>query len=641
MDKNTLVGLLLIGAIVIGFSILNGPSDADLAESKRLRDSIEQVEAVQQEVIEEQAQKMESTFNEVVDTSGKVAQVAISDSASLQQQVQLYGAFAQASVGKAKEFKVETDLMRLTFSTKGGGIKKAVLKKYYRYAEDGEQGEELTLFDSTSSFNLNFFTRDSKDITTDELLFTTESTDVMVNGDNEKVISFKLNAGSDRYIEYIYKIKGNDYMIDFDVNLVEMDQVMDMRSGEVYVNWMVNAPNQEKSLKPQRDATTIFYKYKNEDVDDLGISDEREELEASMKWVSLKQQFFNTTLIADEYFDKSKGYMETVTDEGDTEYVKKLTAGLTMPVSGSKIEKFGMSMYLGPNKYDILKDHGNELQDIINLGWGIFGWVNQFAVIPVFHFLEDFDWNYGIIILILTVLLKLVLMPITYKTYLSGAKMRVLKPEISEINDKFKDDAMKKQQATMTLYRQTGVNPLSGCIPLLIQMPILFAMFRFFPASIELRQESFLWADDLSTYDSIYSFPAGFEIPWYGDHVSLFTILMAISIAFYTKMNSQMSGTMTEGPMAAQMKIMMYLMPVMMLFFFNNYSSGLSYYYLLANVISIGQTILIRKVFINEDSIRAKIEVNKKKPKNQKKSGFQKRLEDMSRQQQAKLKNKK
>ncbi len=284
MDKNTLVGLLLIGAIVIGFSILNGPSDADLAESKRLRDSIEQVEAVQQEVIEEQAQKMESTFNEVVDTSGKVAQVAISDSASLQQQVQFYGAFAQASVGKAKEFEVETDLMRLTFSTKGGGIKKAVLKKYYRYAEDGEQGEELTLFDSTSSFNLNFFTRDSKDITTDELLFTTESTDVMVNGDNEKVISFKLNAGSDRYIEYIYKIKGNDYMIDFDVNLVEMDQVMDMRSGEVYINWMVNAPNQEKSLKPQRDATTIFYKYKNEDVDDLGISDEREELEASMKW---------------------------------------------------------------------------------------------------------------------------------------------------------------------------------------------------------------------------------------------------------------------------------------------------------------------------------------------------------------------
>lgn len=642
MDKNTLVGLLLIGAIVIGFGILNGPSDEEIAEQKRLLDSIEQVDAIKKEVIEEQAKKTESSFSEAVDSKGALVVSMASDSAQMADQIQAFGAFASSSIGEAKTFVVETDLMKLTFSTKGGNIQKAVLKEYFQYAEDGEEGAELVLFDSTSNFNLNFFTRDSKNITTDELVFTTDASSQNINGDDERTVSFKLDAGADRYIEYVYKIKGNDYMIDFDVNMVEMDQIVDMRSGEVYVNWMVNAPSQEKSLKPQRDATTIFYKYKNEDVDDLGISDDREELEASMKWVSLKQQFFNTTLIADEYFDKSRAFMETITDEGETEYVKKLTIALTLPVSGSKIEKLGMSMYLGPNKYDILEGHGNELQNIINLGWGIFGWVNQFAVIPVFHFLEDFNWNYGIIILILTILLKLILMPITYKTYLSGAKMRVLKPEISEINDKHKDDAMKKQQATMALYRQTGVNPLSGCIPLLIQMPILFAMFRFFPASIELRQESFLWADDLSTYDSIYTFPAGFDIPFYGDHVSLFTILMAISIAFYTKMNSQMSmGAMAEGPMAAQMKIMTYMMPVMMLFFFNNYSSGLSYYYLLANVISIGQTVLIRKVFINEDSIRAKIEINKKKPKNQKKSGFQKRLEDMSKQQQAKIKNKK
>ncbi|MFB1023581.1 MAG: membrane protein insertase YidC [Vicingaceae bacterium] len=642
MDKNTLVGLLLIGAIVIGFGILNGPSDEEIAEQKRLLDSIEQVDAIQKEVIEEQAKKTESSFSEAIDSKGALVVSMASDSAQMADQIQAFGAFASSSIGEAKTFVVETDLMKLTFSTKGGNIQKAVLKEYFQYAEDGEEGAELVLFDSTSNFNLNFFTRDSKNITTDELVFTTDASSQNINGDDERTVSFKLDAGADRYIEYVYKIKGNDYMIDFDVNMVEMDQIVDMRSGEVYVNWMVNAPSQEKSLKPQRDATTIFYKYKNEDVDDLGISDDREELEASMKWVSLKQQFFNTTLIADEYFDKSRAFMETITDEGETEYVKKLTIALTLPVSGSKIEKLGMSMYLGPNKYDILEGHGNELQNIINLGWGIFGWVNQFAVIPVFHFLEDFNWNYGIIILILTILLKLILMPITYKTYLSGAKMRVLKPEISEINDKHKDDAMKKQQATMALYRQTGVNPLSGCIPLLIQMPILFAMFRFFPASIELRQESFLWADDLSTYDSIYTFPAGFDIPFYGDHVSLFTILMAISIAFYTKMNSQMSmGAMAEGPMAAQMKIMTYMMPVMMLFFFNNYSSGLSYYYLLANVISIGQTVLIRKVFINEDSIRAKIEINKKKPKNQKKSGFQKRLEDMSKQQQAKIKNKK
>ena len=304
-----------------------------------------------------------------------------------------------------------------------------------------------------------------------------------------------------------------------------------------------------------------------------------------------------------------------------------------MPFGGSDIETFGMSIFLGPNKHDLLENYGIGLEQIIDLGWGILGWINEYAVIPVFNALDSTAMSYGIIILILTVLLKLVLFPITYKTYMSGAKMRVLKPEIAEINAKYGDDAMKKQQATMALYRQTGVNPLAGCIPMLIQMPILIAMFKFFPASIELRQESFLWATDLSTYDSILNL--GFEIPFYGDHVSLFTILMAISLAFYTKFNSQMGmGATAEGPMAAQMKIMMYLMPVMMLFFFNSYPAGLSYYYFLANVISLLQTLIIQKVFINEDAIRAKLEANKKRPKANKKSKFQQKLEEMAKQQQ-------
>lgn len=623
MDKNTFTGLLLIGAIVLGFSYFNRPTEAEIEEAQRLRDSVEQVEALRQEVVEEQVSRSETTTQEVVS-----APVTLSDSVTQQQNIQLYGAFASSVNNEGKTVLVETDLMKLYFSTKGGSLKKVVLKDYETYT-----GEELLLIDTTSKFNLNFFTRDNKNIFTDELNFDTEATSTTVNGESSKVISFRLNAGNDQYLEYVYTIRGNDYEIDFDVNMVGMNQVIDMRSGEVGIEWTVNAPSQEKSLKPQRDATTIFYKYKNEDVDDLGIADEKEDFEAAIKWVSFKQQFFNTTIIADDFFDKTRGYMETETDEGSETYVKKMFAAMTIPVTGSQIEKFGMSMYLGPNKYEILADKENELKDIINLGWGIFGWVNKFAVIPVFNLLDSTTLSYGIIILILTILLKLVLMPITYKTYLSGAKMRVLKPEINEINEKHKDDAMKKQQAMMSLYKQTGVNPLSGCIPMLIQMPILFAMFRFFPASIELRQESFLWADDLSTYDSIFDFAPGFSIPFYGDHVSLFTILMAISIAFYTKMNSQMTGGgMTEGPMAAQMKIMTYLMPVMMLFFFNNYAAGLSYYYFLANLISIGQTLLIRKVFINEDSIRAKIEVNKKKPRSQKKSGFQKRLEEMAKQ---------
>ncbi len=635
MDKNTFIGLLLIGAIMIGFSVLNSPTDEQIAEQKRLRDSIEKVEfeksrilAAQEEAKTESIQEKSTSREETIVAIDSALNTA-NDSIKNSVLAESFGAFAKNAEGEERIIKVENELMTFYFNTKGGKVEKVVLKDYQTY-----NGGELVLFDSTSNFNLNFFTRDNNSIYTDELYFETNEIDFEVSGDNEREIAFKVALNDDQYIEQKYTIKGNDFLMDFDLRFIGMDKVVDMRSGEIYLNWEVQAPNQEKSLKSQRDATTIYYKYKGEDVDYISpTSDEKENYESSLKWVSLKQQFFNTAIIADDFFDKSNAYAELVTDETSEDYVKKLNTVLTIPVSGSDIEQFGMALYMGPNKYNVLNKYDNELQNIIDLGWGIFGWVNKFAVIPVFNFLDSFNWNYGIIILILTILLKLVLSPITYKTYLSGAKMRVLKPEINEINDKFKDDAMKKQQAMMSLYKQTGVNPLSGCIPLLIQMPILIAMFRFFPASIELRQESFLWADDLSTYDSIYNFPEGFSIPFYGDHISLFTLLMAVSIMLYTKMNSQMSmGAAAEGAMAAQMKIMMYIMPFMMLFFFNNYSSGLSYYYFLANIISIGQTVLIRKVFINEDSIRAKIEVNKKKPKSQKKSGFQKRLEEMAKQ---------
>jgi YidC/Oxa1 family membrane protein insertase len=635
MDKNTLIGLLLIGAIMVGFSIWNAPSDEEIALQREIRDSIAQVDA--QRAAENSASEAKASaaderkvaIKETVDTLSIDSNQRMNDDEAVKRANELYGAFSGAANQEAQDIEVETDLMKLTFSTKGGRLKKAVLKDYETY-----NGGPLVLFDSTSAFNLNFFSSDNKNIFTDELVFDTDVQSTKIYGSDEKVISFKLKADKERYIEYVYRIRGDQYLIDFDVNMIGMNELIDMRSGEVYLNWMVNTPNQEKSMKSQRDASSVHFKYNEDDIDDLGMSEEeREDFEASVKWVSFKQQFFNTTLIATESFDKSRAFAAMETDEGSSDYVKKMSTALTIPVRGAEVENFNMQMYLGPNKYNILKKYDIGLENIISLGWGIFGWVNKYAVIPVFNFLDGFHWNYGIIILVLTILLKLVLSPITYKTYMSGAKMRVLKPEIKEINDKYKDDAMKKQQAMMTLYRQTGVNPLSGCIPLLIQMPILIAMFRFFPASIELRQESFLWAEDLSTYDSIYNFPDGFTIPFYGDHISLFTLLMAVSIMLYTKLNSQMSmGAASEGPMAAQMKIMMYIMPVMMLFFFNNYSSGLSYYYFLANIISIGQTFLIRKVFINEDAIRAKIEVNKKRPKAKKKSGFQKRMEEMAKQ---------
>lgn len=626
MDRNTLTGLLLIGAIVIGFSILNRPSEAEIEAAQRRNDSLEQVrlenEAERQKIVEEQQAAIDSN----TDSTTYVEQ---NDSIQSLLNENTYGVFAKSAIEDGEIITIENEVLTLYFNTKGGKIEKATLKDYDTY-----DGGPLTLIDSTSQFSLNFFTKDNKNIYTEDLVFETQETNSSISGEGSKSISFKLKVNDNQYLEHIYTIKGNDYMIDFDLNLVGMNNVMDTRSGELGLNWTVHAPNQEKSLKSQRDATTLFFQYKGGDIDDITpTGDEREDYEADIKWVSLKQQFFNTTIIADDFFDKSRAFAELSTNEDEVAYVRSLKTALTIPVNGAAIESFGMSMYLGPNDYYVLSAYEIGLENIINLGWGIFGWVNEFIVIPVFDFLDSFNWSYGIIILILTILLKLVLMPITYKTYLSGAKMRVLKPEINEINEKYKDDAMKKQQAMMTLYRQTGVNPLSGCIPMLIQMPILIAMFRFFPSSIQLRQESFLWADDLSSYDSIYNFPDGFEIPFYGDHVSLFTLLMALSLAFYTRMNSSMSmGAAADGPMAAQMKIMTYMMPIMMLFFFNSYSAGLSYYYFLANVISMGQTLLIRKVFINEESIRSKIEKNKKRPAAKKKSGFQKRLEDMAKQ---------
>lgn len=629
MDKNSIIGLLIIGAIIIGFGIYNQPSQEQIDAARKYNDSIALVQKEKAAV--ELATKDETSvevMKEGVVEMDSASQV-IADSIKKAEMNQTYGVFTTSALSEGKDIVVENDVLKLIFATKGGRIKSAELKDYQTY-----DSLPLVIMDASSRFGLNFFTRNNKNIVTEELNFEVNNEGFVVTGDNEKSISFRLNAGSGKYLEYVYTIKGNDYMIDLDLNMVGLNEVMAPRTSELLLDWKVNTPILEKSRADQVNKSTLYYKFVDQDVDYISErSDEKENFEADVKWVSLKQQFFNTSLIAKSAFSKYNAYGETETRPDTSKYIKTLSTSLSVPFGGSDIETFGMSIFLGPNKHDLLENYGIGLEQIIDLGWGILGWINEYAVIPVFNALDSTAMSYGIIILILTVLLKLVLFPITYKTYMSGAKMRVLKPEIAEINAKYGDDAMKKQQATMALYRQTGVNPLAGCIPMLIQMPILIAMFKFFPASIELRQESFLWATDLSTYDSILNL--GFEIPFYGDHVSLFTILMAISLAFYTKFNSQMGmGATAEGPMAAQMKIMMYLMPVMMLFFFNSYPAGLSYYYFLANVISLLQTLIIQKVFINEDAIRAKLEANKKRPKANKKSKFQQKLEEMAKQQQ-------
>jgi YidC/Oxa1 family membrane protein insertase len=408
-------------------------------------------------------------------------------------------------------------------------------------------------------------------------------------------------------------------------------------SRDISLVWNTTLLQQEKSLKTEQSQSTIYYMDAAGDVNYLKeTKDGNEKLNTGVKWVSFKQQFFSSTLIASDKFQSADvstiGYPAENTDR----LVKTMKSAYILPFSPDVDQNYNMQWYFGPNKYKVLKKYHLNFERQIPLGWGFFllQWINRGPVLWVFNWLESFHISYGIIILILTIILKIVLFPIAYKTYISSAKMRLLKPEIEEIGKKYpkKEEAMKKQQATMALYKKAGVNPMAGCVPMLLQFPILIALFRFFPASFELRQQSFLWATDLSSFDSIYSWSQ--QIPllstFYGNHISLFTLLMTISTIIYTKMNNDMMGSTQQMP---GMKTMMYLMPVMFLGFFNNYSAGLSYYYLLANLFTFAQMYVIRK-FVNEEKLHARIQENKSKPV--KKSSFQKRLEDITRQQQQK-----
>jgi YidC/Oxa1 family membrane protein insertase len=424
-------------------------------------------------------------------------------------------------------------------------------------------------------------------------------------------------------------------MIDFNINTIGMADVIATNISYLNLDWEMDLHRMEKSRKNEMNVTTVHYKFLNDDVDKLRETrDGTETLSTSLRWISFKQQFFSSVLIAENNFGSAVVSTESY-EENNEDLLKRMTATIDIPYNSRENNNIPLHLYFGPNHFNTLKSYDLALEEQIPLGWPLFGWINRYAVIPVFNYLDSFNLNYGIIILILTLMLKLVLFPIAFKTYQSQARMRVLKPEIEELTQKFpkKEDAMKKQQAQMALYKKAGVNPMAGCVPMLLQFPILIAMFRFFPASFELRQESFLWADDLSSYDSVLELP--FTIPFYGDHVSLFTLLMAVSTVIYTHMNSQMMSTGNQMP---GMKTMMYFMPVMLLFVFNSFASGLSYYYFLANVITFAQMFAFR-FMIDEDKIRQKIEENKKKPV--KKSGWQKRLEDMAKQQQQQKRRKK
>jgi len=640
MDRNTILGLLLILAIFIGYTIYTSPSEAERLRRQQVQDSIARVQEQQARVRDSIERVRQASAKEQSEPSRVVTEKIPEDDSLVKSQLfDRLGVFASAGKGEQKYHILENEKIKVRISNQGGKIVNVELKGYQTY-----DSLPLVLYNNNNTkFGYTFFAS-NRSINTDQLYFRPVYPDgaakdrdsVYVSGNDSLKFAMRLytdqetSDGQRSYIEYVYTLHGDKYMMDYDLNLVGMNRVVDPGTSFLNLAWEAEMQRQEKSLENDRRETSIYYKYYQDDVDYLSeTSDDEESIVTKVKWISYKSRFFLSALIADGAFENADVRAYTREDETDPHYLRNMEAVIGVPFENQSRQEFATSFYFGPNKYKTLKKFDLELERQIPLGWSFFllAWINIYAVIPVFDWLGGYGWNYGIVILILTILLKIVLFPIAYKTYKSSARMRVLKPDIEELSKKYpkQEDAMKKQQATMGLYKKAGVNPMAGCLPMLLQLPILIAMFRFFPSSIELRQESFLWASDLSSYDSVLDLP--FTIPFYGDHVSLFTLLMTISTIIYTRINNEMMGS--ANPQMPGMKTMMYLMPVMFLGFFNSYASALSYYYLLTNLITFGQMFIIRRT-IDEDKIRRQIAAHKKKPV--KRSKFQQRLEDMAKQ---------
>ena len=645
MDKKSITGIAIVAVLFLGFAYFNSKQQEkyqrELAAYQARQDSLAALNAPVRP-----APAPDSTSL----TAGVPDDAAMSmPEAEYRRRSELLGdALAEAHAAEAAEIVAENDVMKVTFSTRGGQVTDVVLKDYTRYAPRGERNEPIRLFDPESArFNMQFYIRNLRNqtvpVNTMDYVFRAEP--VQRAGDAQRIVMrLPVAEGSALVYEYtLYdsKTPSRDYLVDLRVRMENMGGLM-ANQTTVGIDWSNTSYQNEKGFKNENMYTTLSYRFPGESsIEDLGMSEESKSKEVTTKinWVAFKQQFFSSVFIAGENMQNAKLAFDTAKPGSD--YLKNFSARMTVPYS-MQTEGYDFAFYFGPNKYSILKqvvDGKNgelHLERLIPLGWGIFGWVNRWCVIPVFDFLRNYISSFGIIILILAVLIKLVISPLTYKSYISSAKMRVIKPEVDALAKKFpkQEDAMKKQQATMELYKKAGINPMGGCIPMLIQMPILIAMFRFFPASIELREQPFLWADDLSSYDSVWNLP--FSIPFYGDHVSLFALLMTVTLFVFSYFNYQQ--TASSQPQMAGMKFMMvYLMPIMMLFWFNNYSSGLCYYYFLSTLISIVQTLVIRRM-IDDEKIHASMKAKVAKRTNGKKSKFQQRYEELMREQQARRK---
>ena len=620
LDVNSIIGFVLIFGILIFMFYQNKPT-AEEIEAKK----------IEQELIETQAEAQKVKKNKVANKVASVKTINLSDPKAIANYKNTIGAFGYTTASDATTV-LENSKIYLKISNKGGQIVEARIKNFMTYDSTYDSIPVYLVKDGNASFGLNFTTEDNRILNTKELFFEPSLT----KSGNKQVLSMKAKIAANKYLEFRYEMDPTDYLMDFTVRSQGLNDVFDS-SKPIELEWELKGIRHSKSIVYENRYTRLTYNYDDGKTSKLSeSSDDNEPTEVDVKWISYRQHFFSSILATDTHFKTvaldSKNLVEA--ESKTAKYLKKYKTVAELAYTGGELS-YNMNLYYGPTDIKVLAQYKElGLVDSIPFGWGIFGWINRYVFTPIYTFLSSF-LPYGIAIVVMTIFIRLLMSPVTYKSYLSQAKMKVLKPEIAEINAKYKDDAMKRQQETMKLNRKAGVSPMSGCVPALLQMPIFYALFMFFPTSFALRHKSFLWADDLSSYDTIFNLP--FTIPFYGDHVSLFPILASVAIFFYMMMTT--GQNMQQQPGMPNMKFIMYLSPLMMLVFFNSYASGLSLYYFVSNLITIFIMLAIKKFILNEDKIHAQIQENKKKPK--KESKFQRKMRELMEQAEKQKKNKK
>ncbi|TVZ28037.1 YidC/Oxa1 family membrane protein insertase [Gillisia sp. Hel_I_86] len=600
-DVQSLIGFFLIGGLLIWMLYNNSFENSDTEDKK---DTIEQVETVPQEATTPQKE----VASHEMDSMAR---------ARVQESLGTFGYSATLPSATNKTTKLSNDILDLSIDNKGGYISEARITKFKTY----DSIPVYLIKDGNASLNLSFTTSDGRVINTKDMYFEPSLTE----SGNNQVLSMKLKVSESEYLEYVYVMKPGEYMLDFSIRSQGLRDVINS-SNDVNLNWNLKGYRHSKSISYENRYTELAWEYEDGEDDYLGQGEMKDDEADDVTWIAFKQHFFSSILLTDTPFAKGKFVSKNLVEdeEIDTIYTKEFATSLPLELKGGELN-YNMNWYYGPTDYKILNDYDRNLDEVVPLGWGIFGWINKYVFIPFFAFLSGVLPSYGLAIIVMTIVVRIVLSPVTYKSYLSQAKMKILRPEMNEINEKYKDNAMKKQQETMKLQSKAGASPLSGCLPALMQIPVFYALFQFFPSAFQLRQKGFLWADDLSSYDTIAELP--FTIPFYGDHVSLFPILASIAIFIYMMMTTGQTMQNNQQPGMPNMKFIMYLSPIMMLFFFNNYASGLSLYYFTSNLITIGIMLVIKYVIIDEEKIHAKIQENKKKPKKQGK--FARKMQEM------------